>query len=75
MLKEDLQKQLRDSGYKGEFDLSSLVEACEHPGFFLYRNGFDTLFIWGASISSKEEAQYGSTPEEAAASLWLALQK
>ncbi len=59
----------------GQPTLEELIEACGHPSFFLFINGFDTLFVWGASISNKEETFWGATPSEAVANLWIALNK
>lgn len=71
---DTLKQQLKDNGYKGEFDLASLLEACGEDisldnlnGEWRAQHGFDIesqTYIWTV---------FGSTPEEAVANLWLEL--
>ena len=67
-----LQQQLKDSGYKGEFNLSSLIEACGNNFFKLI---FDTEIWNDISQPNTRVVEIGSTPEEAVANLWLKLNK
>lgn len=73
MLKEDLQNQLKVYGYRGEFDLSSLIEACGE-GFYVLKHNLDGQ--WECIPSNTLASSYfGSTPEEAVARLYISLQK
>lgn len=77
MLKENLQKQLRESGYIAEFDLSSLVESCGDKFRGLEIGDWmeeDNSKLWYAK-SKDEIIIQCSTPEEAVANLWLELNK
>ena len=72
-----LQQQLKDAGYTGEFDLAPLVEACG-DGFNSLERGEDEdgndywlARRWGDNAVDGS----GSSPEEAVAMLWLALNK
>lgn len=65
-----LKQQLKDSGYTGGLDLSSLIEACGSKFHHLLNN----IHEWRASGISGEFGR-GNTPEEAVARLWLKLNK
>lgn len=74
-----LKQQLKDAGYDGLFDLTSLLEACGKD--FRLQNSNPSL--WQADNCGdfnqwdKDEHTFGTglTPEEAVANLWLALHK
>lgn len=54
--------------------LSELIEACEGGEFELKRGVLtDNKNDWSAGINYKTNRTFGSTPEEAVANLWLAL--
>lgn len=78
MIAENLQNKLREAGYKGEFDLSSLVEACGDRFSSLTRSPRNTWYVsWvenGSSVELVRDIEE-STPEEAVANLWLELNK
>lgn len=69
-----LKKHLIDAGYLGEFDLSSLVEACGEP-FRELKHHVTSKKKWSASTAKQASGlqKFGRTPEEAVANLYLAL--
>lgn len=74
----ELKKQLIDAGYIGvnghmDFLLEELIEACGHGYFTLVH----TIDHWAAHMGLEENVPWyeGSTPTEAVARLWLALNK
>lgn len=72
---ELLKQQLKDNGYTGEFDLSSLVKACGDDFAGLHRvPNTVTVLTWGA-IANNGVFKVGSTHEESVAKLWLELNK
>jgi hypothetical protein len=74
-----LKEQLKQSGYMGEFDLASLIEACgeEIVGLTKYVDGRFLGHGWAAiyhkTFDSRPTYIEEETPEEAVAKLWLAL--
>ena len=79
MINKKLQQELRKVGYKGKFDLASLIEACGEDIQKIYRyyeqeNGKTKFGGWGAS-NDEGETEYGETPEIAVAKLYLKLNK
>lgn len=73
-LYEDWQLEMINAGYKGEFDLKSLIEACGDRFLELYRNPVDK--VWSAMSNNYHEyTGKGSSPEQAVKNLWIALNK
>lgn len=68
-----LKQKLIDAGYKGEFDLSSLVEACGEKFSGLLKIQESNRWFRAVAPGGFLEVD-GSTPEEAVANLYLALQ-
>ena len=68
-----LTKQLKDSGYKGEFNLSSLIDACGNNIDVIERNRGEWHTDNGEMDNDKYIEAWGKTPEEAVAKLWLKL--
>ena len=74
-----LKKQLKDNGYKGKFDLSSLIEACRDKNkkqleISLHYVG-GTTNHWEAKYMPKFIFTNGKSLEIAIAKLWLKLNK
>jgi hypothetical protein len=76
-MNEDILLKLRESGYKGNTDLSSLLEACGEKIESLEREDSNWLAWSNGNFESSLESDphFGSTPEEAVAKLWLALNR
>lgn len=74
-----LKQQLKDAGYACEYNLQSLIEACgEEFGELSYLGEAEPeTYRWYAVERRIDEYQrvYGTTPEEAVARLWLAINK
>lgn len=79
-----LEERLLNLGYKGEFDLSSLIEACGDKFSSLERITSEDTEHWAKKYYSGiafcadyrvegivQECGHGSVPEEAVANLWL----
>ena len=84
MINQDLQLQLHNAGYKGEFELSELIEACIaiKPdeliciGHAMYdKDYFHAAFYENETVVGVMPKQtisvFGETLEEAVANLWL----
>jgi len=75
---EPWQNELRRAGYEGGFELSELIEACEK---WFYGVSTDREGRWMALSYPKRRPREihksgeGSSPSEAVARLWLALNK
>lgn len=71
---EPWQNEMRRAGYKGGFELSQLIEACGETFDTLYlsstRLASGLLWVTFGRVGVRCE---GSTPTEAVANLWLAL--
>jgi hypothetical protein len=65
------------TGYTKAPTLSDLIEACGDSFILLCHNPFRNEWIAGDTVPPKEAKHFGegSTPEEAVAKLWLALNK
>jgi len=83
-MNDKLKEELREAGYmdlsfKSSGLLSQLIEACGEKGKY-FELGESTV-KWYARIGIDEKSprtfleEYGKTPEEAVARLWLALNK
>ena len=74
-MEDSLKQQLKDVGYNGKFDLSSLIEACGDE----FRNLTKDNEIWSTNFIQGSEYDYGETegktPEEAVAKLYIKLNK
>ena len=74
-----LQQELRDAGYTGEFELGAFIEACgDNVGIF--KISATECNAWKRDFPSADPDEVpqtfnASTPEEAVARLWLALNK
>ena len=75
-----LKEQLKQSGYTGEFDLASLIEACGDGFGSITRSPRNTWYATEVKGKGKFEHEIVvgdeyPTPEEAVAKLWLASNK
>lgn len=73
-LYEPWQNELIQAGYKGEFDLKSLIEACGHVKLEVFP---EQKSAWAQCCDRTNfgHKQHGATPEEALKNLWIALNK
>ena len=71
----ELQIQMRFAGYEGEFDLSSLVDACGDRFVSLTKGMFPNQWMCVGGTLEKPVKVGGKSDEEAVAKLWLALNK
>lgn len=74
----EIQIELRNAGYKGNFDLSELIEACGDKFDYLERGLNGGYYAYHENFGPEEEdciddSGEGSTPEEAVARLYLAI--
>ena len=89
-MKDKLAKKLEDAGYRGEYDLSSLIEECgvglisiTNENSFSHSGGKSKEIKWDWSAIGIQEPYpkggyrhgMGKTPKIAVARLWLALNK
>lgn len=77
---EPWQNELRRAGYKGDFELSRLIEACGRPLWFESNVGIrgdepEEIWVAGRYRGMGEKFGTGLTPTEAVAKLYLALNK
>ena len=74
----ELAKQLKDAGYIGDYDLSSLIKACGDNLYSLQHSMTKEVGEWYVIYKSDEvnpPAFYSNTPEESLALLWLSINK
>lgn len=76
-MNQELKQKLIESGYKGEFGLSELIEACGDR--FVSLDKVEDPKGWSCSYEDLEggieDVGCFNTPEEAVANLWLELNK
>jgi len=76
-----LKQQLKDAGYAGEFDLSSLIDACGERFYQLNRTDEGEWIATGdidedrINTDKALGGEFESTPEIAVVNLWLSLNK
>jgi hypothetical protein len=77
-MNQELKQKLIGAGYKGEFCLSELIDACGDRFYGVMRDVFDKGWTageyWDYDFFGGEIA-YGNTPEEAVANLYIKLNK
>ena len=69
-LAKELKEELKNSGYKGKFYLSSLIDACDKHVMVVAMKPESEAFVVGS-----DDIYKGKTPHEAVAYLWIALNK